>query len=222
MVKKSILDDIIVQDKSETASKEDEVLFELLNEINLIADESIRSFVRSVLFKSDLFWITPSSHELRDLSPDEIGPGGNVLHTRRMVRVALEMCRSYSVTEEEKDCVLAACLLHGVTKFFEDTSGEIMYNNMYPYTAGQFVISCIERDKEVGNDAFSSTLFIGEDSVQTILRLIRCHLGPWSPVPETLPITYLDYIVHISHNISEKIYSIIKDSEIISEHYRNN
>ena len=220
MAKKSILDDIIVQDKSEAASQEDDTLDPLLKEIDSISDESIRSFVRATLLKAELFWITPSGHSVLDTAPDEHGPGGNVLHTKRMVRVAEELCKSYSVTEEERDCVIAACLLHGVTKYFEDSSGQLCYNSMHAYTVGPFVVSCIESDKEIGNDAFSSTLFIGEESVQTILRLIRCHMGPWSPVPETLPITYLDYIVHIAHNMSLNIFKIIKDSDLINENCR--
>ena len=220
MAKKSILDDIIVQDKSEFASKEDEILKPLLIELQSIKDESIKSFVRSVLIKSEFFWDTPVGQAETFFAPDEMVPGGNVLHTKRMTRIAEHICRSYSVTDEERDCVLAACLLHGVTKFFKDLSGNIMYDNMYPYSSGLFIIECIEKDKETGNDAFSSTLFISEESVQTIMRLIRCHMGPWSPVPETFPITYLDYIVHLSHSVSLNIYDLIKDSELVNEKLR--
>lgn len=226
MAKKSILDEIIVQDKSEAANLEDEILNQLIDEINLIKDESIRSFVRSVLIKSDLFWSTPSSIMAGDNPPDEYildedaRSSGNAIHTKRTTRIANELCKSYNVTEEEKDCVIAACLLHAVTKFFLDSSDNLMYNDMYPYSVGPYVVSCIEKDKESGNDAYSTTLFMTEESVQTILRLIRCHLGPWSPVPETMPITYLDYIVHISHRLASKIYDIIQDSELINEKWR--
>jgi hypothetical protein len=75
-------------------------------------------------------------------------------------------------------------------------------------------------DKEYGNDSQSSSLFISEESIQTILRLVRCHLGPWSPVPETYPITYLDYIVHIADNIASKLHNIIEDSDLINEKWR--
>jgi hypothetical protein len=220
MVKKSILDDIIVQNKNESASKEDEILKPLLAEVELIKDESIKSFVRSVLVKSNLFWNTPAGHNLDLFAPDEMGPNGNALHTKRMARISEYMCKSYSVTDEERDCVLAACLLHGVSKFFEDLSGNVMYDDMYAYTSGLFIMDCIEIDKQSGNDAFSSTLFITEESVQAIMRLIRCHMGPWSPVPETFPITYLDYIVHLSHNISLNIFNVIKDSELVNEKFR--
>jgi len=55
---KSILDDILIEEKNASSmGKENEVLSTLLGEINLIVDESIRSFVRSILIRNDLFWI---------------------------------------------------------------------------------------------------------------------------------------------------------------------
>jgi len=220
MVKKSLLDDIIVQDKSNAALEEDEVLSVIIDEINLIKDDAIRSFTRSVLVKSSLFWITPSSGINGSTPPDEAFSSGNTLHAKRWARVANHLCNSYNVTEEERDFVISACLLGGVTRFIEDSSGELIYSEMHPYTVSQHVVKCIEMDKSVGNDAYSSTLFITEDSVQTILRLIRCQKGPWSLVPETMPITYLDYIVHLADNISSNIYEILKDSELIDERWK--
>ena len=59
---KSILDEILVKEKNVSSiGKENETLFFLLDEINLILDESIRSFVRSILVRSDTFWEIPSS-----------------------------------------------------------------------------------------------------------------------------------------------------------------
>ena len=59
MTKKSLLDDILVEDKSQSAKEEDEILAPLLDEINMINDEGIRFFVRSILLKANLFWIIP-------------------------------------------------------------------------------------------------------------------------------------------------------------------
>jgi len=64
-------------------------------------------------------------------------------------------------------------------------------------------------------------LFISEENVQSILRLVRCHLGPWSPVPETYPITYMDYIVHLADNIASKVHTIIEDSQLINDRWTN-
>jgi len=48
-MKKSILDDILIEEKNASfLGEENKILAPLLDEINLIVDESIRSFVRSI------------------------------------------------------------------------------------------------------------------------------------------------------------------------------
>jgi hypothetical protein len=218
MPNKSILDDILDKEKNNSLVQEDEVLSPLLDEINLILDESIRSFVRSILLKSNIFWEIPSSFSGKYHPPDEHGFGGNVIHTKRVVRIARIMCDSYSLLPEESDVIIAACLLHDVTKGIQtEKDGAFHYDPMHPYTVGGFISDCIKHDKEYANDTQSSSLFLGEESIQSILRLVRCHLGPWSPIPETYPITYMDYIVHLSDNIASKLHDVIKDSELFNE-----
>lgn len=219
---KSILDDILIEEKNASSmGKENEVLFTLLDEINLIVDESIRSFVRSILIRNDLFWKIPSSFSGKYHPSDEHGEGGNVLHTKRVVRIASYMSESYSLSQEEKDIVIAACLLHDLCKgVHEGGSDDCRYDPMHPYTVGKFISACQEKDKKFASESESSTLFLSEDIVQSILRLVRCHLGPWSPIPETYPITYLDYIVHLSDNIASKVHLIIEDSDLINPKWR--
>lgn len=218
MSKKSILDDILNEDISCSQDHEDELLANLLDEINLIQDDSIKSFVRSCLLKAGIFWQVPSSFSGKYHPPDEHGIGGNVLHTKRVARTAAIISDSYSLSEEERDTVIAAALLHDLTKGIpSESDSDFQYDPMHPYTVNKFVSDCIKYDKEYANDTQSSTLFIAEEVVQSILRLVRCHLGPWSPVPETYPITYLDYIMHISDNLASKIHKIIDGSELIND-----
>lgn len=219
---KSILDDILKEDTSSQIIQEDEYLASLLQEIGLIDDEGIKSFVRSLLLKASTFWEIPSSFSGRYHPPDEHGPGGNALHTKRVVRVAEVISDSYALSIEERDLIIAACLLHDITKGIpSEESGMFHYDPMHPYTVNKFVSDCIRHDKEYANDSHSSTLFISEENVQSILRLVRCHLGPWSPVPETYPITYMDYIVHLADNIASKVHIIIEDSQLINDRWTN-
>lgn len=218
---KSILDDILKNDESQHSVKEDDILSPLLEEINLINNEDIKSFIRSILLKADMFWEIPSSFSGKYHPKDEHDSGGNVLHTKRVVRIANILADSYSLSEEERDMVLAACLIHDVTKGIRsEDKGSFHYDPMHPYTVNRFVLQCQHTDKEYANDTHSSTLFLQEDIVQSILRLVRCHLGPWSPVPETFPITYLDYIVHIADNVASKLHIVIEDSELINDKWR--
>lgn len=223
-MKKSMLDDILVQEKdAPSMGKENEILLPLLDEINLIVDEPIKSFVRSILVRGGSFWEIPSSFSGKYHPNDEHGIGGNALHTKRVVRIAACMSESYSLTQEEKDIVIAACLLHDLCKGIPDSKSDgCKYDPMHPYTVGKFIAYCQEKDKKFASESESSTLFLAEEVVQSILRLVRCHLGPWSPIPETYPITYLDYIVHLSDNVASKLHSFIDDSELINPKWRKN
>ena len=220
----SILDQILLDEVQTVSIKdEDKKLEPLLEEIDLILDENIKSFVRSILFKADIFWEIPSSFSGKHHPMDEHGVGGNVLHTKRSVRVAQVLCDSHALPQEEKDIVIAAMLLHDITKGVPkaDQSG-YLYDPLHPYTVGLFVRKCQEEDKNYASELQSSTLFLSEEIVQSILRLVRCHLGPWSPVPETIPVTYLDMIVHMADNVSSKLHHIVDGENVIESRWTDN
>jgi HD superfamily phosphohydrolase YqeK len=222
MTKNSILDDILNKESDSISIEEEaKILKPLFDEIEMISDPNIKSFVKSVLLKAEGFWTIPSSFSGKYHPMDEHNSGGNVLHTKRVVRAAKVISDSYSLTKEERDLVYAACLLHDVTKGVLDKDSEYFhYDPMHPYTVGKFVEKCQEHDKKYAGEAQSSTLFVSDETVQSILRLVRCHLGPWSPVPETIPITYLDVIVHISDNIASKLHYLVDGEDIIEERWK--
>ena len=221
---KSILDDLLKDEPVFNSNdEEDTILSPLITEINMIENHGIRSFVRSILIQSKMFWSIPSSFSGKYHPPDEHNYGGNVLHTKRVVRASKVISDSYSLTSNERDLVYAACLLHDVTKGVGDPDSEdpksFVYDPLHPYTVGMFVKKCQENDKKYSSESSSSTLFIDEDTVQSIMRLVRCHLGPWSPVPETVPVTYLDIIVHISDNLASKLHYITDGDDIVQERW---
>ena len=207
----NILDDLLSEKAASHSIKdEDKILSPLIDEINMIENEGIKSYVRSILYRAEGFWEIPASFSGKHHPPDERSVGGNVLHTKRAVRVAAFLADSYSLPLEERDIVTAALLLHDITKgIIGGPDNSYKYDPMHPYTVGLFVKKCQEQDKKYASESQSSTLYISEEESQNILRLVRCHLGPWSPVPETGPITYLDMIVHLADNISSKLHLII-------------
>lgn len=222
MSKESILDQIL-NEESDSISYEEEnkILQPLSEEIDMISDSNIKSFVKSILLRAEGFWKIPSSFSGKYHPSDEHNEGGNVLHTKRVIRAAKVISESYSLTREEKDLVYAACLLHDVTKgVLDKDKGFFHYDSMHPYTVGKFVEKCQEHDKKYAGEAQSSTLFVSEDVIQSILRLIRCHLGPWSPVPETVPITYLDIIVHLSDNIASKLHYLVDGENVVEDRWK--
>jgi hypothetical protein len=211
MAKKDILDEILSDKVVHSHIKEEDIVLEpLLDEINLIQDENIKSFIRSILFRSDDFWLMPSSFSGKYHPSDEHGAGGNVLHTKRVVAIIKILADSYSLSDEEKDMLYAAALIHDIKKGNRKEGEEkFIYDPMHPYTVGPFVKKCQEDDKNFASESQSSTLYVSEEMVQSILRLVRCHLGPWSPVPETTPVTYLDMMLHVADNISSKLHTLI-------------
>lgn len=222
MTKESILDEILNKESdSISLEEENKILKPLEQEIEMISDVNIKSFVKSILLRADGFWTIPSSFSGKYHPPDEHNEGGNVLHTKRVLRAAKVISDSYSLSVEERDLVYAACLLHDVTKgVLDKEKGYFHYDPMHPYTVGKFVEKCQQYDKKYAGESQSSTLFISEETIQSILRLVRCHLGPWSPVPETVPITYLDIIVHLSDNIASKVHYIIDGEDIIEDRWK--
>jgi hypothetical protein len=217
-----VLEEILKSDKEDatTFEKEDVVLAPLLSEIELIADQTIQWFVRSVLLKAGPFWYIPSSHVLKDKPPDEYLPTGNVLHTKRVVRVVELLCDSYNCTEDERDKLIAAALLHDITKGVVMFDGEEpTYDTMHPYTVDKFVKSVYKLDEVDATEGQSSVLYVEEMTVLEIMRLIRCHQGPWSPIPETNPITVPEMILHTADRMASKLHWIIDGDEIREERW---
>ena len=223
MANKSILDDILNKEKDSISIEEEAIILKPLSEeIDLIINDGIKSFVKSILIRSNSFWEIPSSFSGRFHPPDEHNKGGNALHTKRVVRAAKVIGDSYSLNTEERDLVYAACLLHDVTKgtTSSDDDKSFVYDPMHPYTVRHFVEKCQAHDKKYAGESQSSTLFVDEETVQSILRLVRCHLGPWSPVPETIPITYMEVIVHLADNLASKVHYITDGDTIIEERWK--
>jgi len=220
MTNKSILDDLLGIDVPfKPNEEEDKILLPLLDEINLINNFQIKMFTRAILLQAKIFWKIPSSFSGKHHPPDEHSSGGNVLHTKRVVKAAEIIVQSYSLNDIERDMVYSACLIHDITKGIDNVAsvGEYLYDPMHPYTVGKFVTNCQENDKKYSSEASSSTLFLDEETVQSILRLVRCHLGPWSPIPETYPTSFLDMIVHLSDNIASKVHKILEVNPKVSE-----
>lgn len=213
-----MLDDLLSEDQKNIPQfeKENFTLEPLLEEIDMIVDQQIKQFVRSVLLKATLFWEIPSVFSEVDNPPDEHDIGGQVLHTKRVFRICQLICESYTgiLSSTDKDVVLAAALLHGVTKGVL-MNGTPTFDEFYPYTVDRFV-SMVRREDEVhATENESSVLYIQEAQVLRILRLIRCQRGPWSPIPETFPIDPDEMILHIADHIASKLHWVIDGDDFI-------
>lgn len=180
----------------------------LLEEIELIKNQSIQYFVRSLLVKAHEFWFAPADNQEGHPS-DEYETGGMVLHTQRVVRTAALLADAYGLEEHERDLVIAAAILHDLTKALILREDEDMfYDPMHPYTVDAFLRSVSSEDKMFGDESKSSTMYLKEETIAQIMRLVRCHLGLYSPVPETIPITTTDMVVHLADLIAINVEKI--------------
>lgn len=214
-------DDILDELLSEPdTTNENEVLAPLLEEVELIQDYGTKLFVKSILLKAPkLFWTGPASATGKWHPPDERGVGGNVLHTKRVVRVVRLLAEAQERSPYQVDQLVAAAILHDIFKNVEWQDGSIHSDKMHPYRLDSFVEWARKEDEKFSTESTPTTLLIEEVMLEPILRLVRCHMGKWSPIPETIPLTYMDWTLHFADNIAANLHNIIDGDKIVEKRW---
>lgn len=210
------LEEVLKDEPTDVRAEEDVFLEPLLEEIQLINSESIANFVRSVLLRSGDFWFIPVYPEKDLFPPDEYEPGGNIIHTKRVVRAIRLLCYINSLDTKRTDIAIAAALLHTVTKAkYSDESETVEYDLMYPYTV-KVLIDVIMRDDEIySTDDRSTTLDADTEDIQMILMLIRKQMGAHSLIPEVIPQPFsYESILNTAVVIAMNLHILIDGDEI--------
>lgn len=135
-----------------------------LEYVNSINDSEIKEFVYSSLSKTcEEFWICACSSSGKHHPNEDNGLSGLLRHLTKAAEVSNELIREFDI-ESEKDCVLAATLLHDICKngtpkdWAEKTDskhGIIAYNWL-----NQFSLREPEKEK--------------------IRNAVRYHMGRWT------------------------------------------
>lgn len=200
----------VLASAEDASTLEDEILKPLLKEIDLIKDPFIMSFVRVVLLNAPpSFWVIPSTLSSEDQRPpDELLRGGNVLHTRRVAHIAHLLADARSLEDEDIDRIVAAALLHDLTKGGTDDS-EFEYDYMHPYTVEHWIEGVRRKEFSFTSEDQSSTLWTDEGDISKIMRLIRCSEGPWSPILETIPNSTPEWILHYANLVATHLHRIV-------------
>lgn len=220
MNKMADLWDDLVNGSDDSSGTEDEKLKPLLKEINFIIDESVRSFVRSCLLKADVFWEIPSSFSGKYHPPDEHASGGNVLHTKRVVRAVRLLARSQERDDFEVDLLTAAAILHDITKGTVLHDGQVGYDPLHPITADKFIDRVRQTDEALNSETSdSTTLMLEDEAVFRIMRMIRCSHGPWGAIPEIIPLSPMEWTLHYADNIAANLHLIV-DEEVDLERWK--
>jgi hypothetical protein len=227
MMSDNILDDLLSDSlKNDTDDREAQIILApLAEEIELIKDIKMQEFVKIILLHTLYFWVMPvypdDNEELDDIwPPDTYRPGGDVLNTQRVVRGCEILSDSYGIGDEDKNILYAAALIHSVTKYVYDSHVDgPRYDPMHPYTVDTLVTTIREREQLRALEGSPNTLSISDEQVMQILRIVRCQRGPWSLIPETIPVALLEILLHTSYHMAMNLDYLIDGKEILGERW---
>ena len=183
-------------------------LFE--RELSLIVDEDLRMAVKAYLldpdYVPDYFWTDGASSSGKYHPKMSQGVGGLVRHTKAVVMFAEELLRmsSYAyMSEEYKDYVIAACIIHDTVKYGADEFDKAEYKNHARNAASAFIRYCADFD-------FPTPHFL-------LLNAVRSHMGQWSTEREDRPFTNVDRCVHMADYMASRSFI---DIPSISEEWK--
>lgn len=163
-------------------------------EIELIQSEDYRMFVKWYLDNKcpSYFWEIGASSSGKYHPSFSQGVGGLVRHTKAVVMFAEELLRMSSymyMSDEHKDFVIMACILHDTCKY-----GIVEYNKEdYKDHAKNASVLAKMAWKE----------YFGELPSEFFLSAIRCHMGQWSE-RENRPFTNIDRCVHMADYMASR------------------
>lgn len=180
-------------------------LFE--TELNLIKDENLQKIVKRYLEQAtpDYFWTDGASSSGRYHPKFSQGNGGLVRHTKAVVMFAIELLRMSSymyMSDEYKDYVIAACLIHDTCKYGINEYDKTEYRNHASNASEYFEEWCI--DVENYKPHF------------LLLQAVRSHMGQWSTEKEDKPFTSIDRCVHMADYMASR--SFIDIPQITEEY----
>ncbi len=164
-----------------------ELKFSLDDELKHIEDPSIKLFVTKALEKlPSYFWHVSASASGRFHPLDTLGEGGLVLHTKRVVYLAVELAKVFKVEGVKLDILRAAAMLHDSFKNgLEDAEHT---EEDHPLIV-RYQLKHLE----------SETPYFNE-----IMNAIECHQGLWGPQPLRMPKKPLEWILHIADFIASR------------------
>jgi hypothetical protein len=132
--------------------------------LEFVKDEELSKKTRDILeqYVPDYFWTKPSSSSGKYHPFDERGKFGLVLHTCRVVKVADDLCVAAQITNNERDNLIVAAILHDTLKYGDPKED-------LPHTTKDHSNLVEKHIQEIPGD---------------IIRLIRTHDGQWSVNPQ--------------------------------------
>ena len=175
-------------------------------EIKLIKNEDYQKFIEHYLetYVPDYFWEIGASSSGKYHPQFSQGVGGLVRHTKAVVMFAEELLRMSSymyMSEEHKDYVIMACIVHDTCKYGMCIYDKELYKD-HAKNASALV-----------NEAWYD--YFGINASEFFLSAIRCHMGQWSE-REDKPFTNIDRCVHMADYMASR--NFIDIPQIVEEY----
>ena len=163
-------------------------------ELNHIKNEEVRNWTIKALnsLPDYVFYIAASSTGKYHPSY-ALGDGGLVRHTKAATRIAIDLFRLYSFTDEEKDVILSALLLHNGKKSGDNANGYTVHDHP--------VLVCNHlKQQEFFNDI---------PQANQICEGIISHMGQWttsnkSSVVLPKPTTRVQKYIHLCDYLASR------------------
>ena len=178
------------------------------NELNLIKDKTLKSFVRFVLcidLKSNFFYL-PSSSTGKYHNPQDNGYQGLVRHTKKCVQIAKDLMNleQWGFNDEDKDIIISSLILHDGAKYDED----VTFNEDGSLTGYTKVTHPLDMSKKILQYI---EIFNFDKRLSKIAMCIETHSGQWNMdrdgnVIAEKPKTKLQEFVHLCDYIASRNY----------------
>jgi 23S rRNA maturation-related 3'-5' exoribonuclease YhaM len=165
------------------------------DELELIFDKKVREFTRLCIVSAPDYFFTdcPASSTGKYHPLNELGPDGTIIHTKKVFTVAYELCRGMDC-EDNRDVILAACLVHDLIKQGWTCTGHT--HKMHPAFGAQ-LIENVQRDTQI----------LDEDRFMMMRNCVGYHYGLWSHGDWKKPLseyTREELCVYLSDYIASK------------------
>ena len=143
-------------------------LFE--NELNLITRDDVREFTKTCIEAAPdyVFYDCPASSTGKYHSIDELGGDGTVIHTKKVVAIAMELVNGLNCAEY-KDEICAAAILHDLAKQGIEKYGHTVKD--HPQIMAKLIA-------DVYKTEFTGKL--DRESALIIYFAVFHHYGPWT------------------------------------------
>jgi hypothetical protein len=160
------------------------------NEIFQIKNEIFRVFCKKMAnWILPLIREVPSSWSGKTHPPDESGEWGMVIHSKRVAKLSIDLCREHSFSNFTRDAMIGAALFHDIGRVFDTKvkrgSGHGPLSTHIIKTSKTLYKFIQNRKHELDRVTFK--MFF--DSLQRMFEFINTHSTHWdqfSPQPNNL------------------------------------